>query len=179
MNNAGMTITLVIIGFAAILFSYYKDDKSVPKITKKDNKEDYYEEYGARIEELNHKIREMNEYGDFMKGELDKKHKELLFLYQMINEKSKDIHIHGEIFESTNNEIHLAAPIQEQFIQETTVEQKSNKQKMNNNQMILEFSEKGYSIKEIAQMLDIGQGEVKLVLDLYEWGEKVWNKIIG
>ncbi|PKM95738.1 MAG: hypothetical protein CVU84_02745 [Firmicutes bacterium HGW-Firmicutes-1] len=169
MNYAGMTITLVILGFGAILWSYYKDDKSMPKTTKNDDNEDYYNEYGARIEELNHKIREMNEYGEFMKSELDKKHKELLFLYQMINEKSKDINGNSEVFNSVKEEMRLEVTNKEQFQPQTTMlEQKTEQLKTNHNQMILEFSEKGYSIKEIAQMLEIGQGEVKLVLDLFE-----------
>ncbi|PKM49871.1 MAG: hypothetical protein CVV02_14105 [Firmicutes bacterium HGW-Firmicutes-7] len=169
MNYAGMTITLVILGFGAILWSYYKEDKNMPQIIKKDSKEDYYEEYGARIDELNNKIREMNEYGEFMKSELDKKHKELLFLYQMINEKSKDINCSSEVFEIVQKDSGVDNQIQEQVSPtQEPYEEGDQLRKINHNQMILEFSEKGYSIKEIAQMLDIGQGEVKLVLDLYE-----------
>lgn len=158
-----VTIILLIIGVLAILFSCYYNNICKHEIKDEVNKEyskEYYDEYGARIEELNRKILEINEYGEFMLNELEKKHKELLFLYQLINEKTKEI-------EGMETAVSLN---QDEDLYENKLT--NNPKRINYNQMIIEFSEKGYNIKEIAQLLDIGQGEVKLVLELYERGEK-------
>ena len=40
--------------------------------------------------------------------------------------------------------------------------------KVNHNEEILALHDKGYSILEISKMLEMGQGEVKFVLDMYE-----------
>lgn len=169
----GITITLIIIGLSAVLWSYY-DNKTVTVVEKKsvkeDENQDYYEEYSARIEELNHKILELNEYGGFLKNELDNKHKELMFLYQLIHEKTKEIKENSFI---ESGEVVFIKDKQEKDFNlneapKFEVESDSEGQQINFNQLILELSEKGYTIKEIAQLLEIGQGEVKLVLDLYE-----------
>lgn len=177
----GITITLIIIGLSAILWSYF-NDTNTPVINKKQSKEnlndDYYEEYSARIEELNQKILELNEYGGFLKNELDNKHKELMFLYQLIHEKTKDIRqnidlepdmsLMGECQPIDDNNIKIIEDV-------SNLQEGEMSQQINFNQLILELSKKGYSIKEIAQLLEVGQGEVKLVLDLYEWGV-IWKK---
>lgn len=173
----GITITLVVLGLGAILWSYY-DFKTIPIKAKeefKNKNNEYYEEYGARIDELNQKILELNEYGGFLKSELDKKHKELLFLYQLIHEKTLEIKENKEnnyISYNSDSEEDLPLHVKaDNIINNTTFEQDvTDVHQVSFNQMILELSEKGYSIKEIAQLLEVGQGEVKLVLDLYEWG---------
>lgn len=174
-----ITIILLIIGIIAILFSHFYDNTNNLNQDKKNQDknqdnfdQDYYDEYGARIDELNNKILEINEYGDFMINELDKKHKELLFLYQLINEKSKEIEkpeIKDVDEKEANEEITNEEITNEKVIKET---EKINQKNSNYNQIIIEFSKKGYNIKEIARLLDIGQGEVNLVLELYEKGGK-------
>lgn len=163
----GMMIALIILGICTILWSYYKDQYAVstPHKTKNDNVQEQYEEYGARIDELNRKILELNEYSEFMRLELDKKHKELLFLYQLINEKTKEIKGQNEVTNPINDgQLTLDS---EQNTEKVMVN-KTEQQKSNHNKMILQLSERGYLVKDIAQMLDIGQGEVKLVLNLFE-----------
>ncbi|MBC7959013.1 MAG: hypothetical protein H7X94_04025 [Vallitaleaceae bacterium] len=167
MMYQGMTIVLIILGIGAIVLSFYKDQKPVSSTYKNKsvNEQEQYEEYSARIEEVNKKILELNEYSEFMKSELDKKHKELLFLYQLIHEKTKEIKSLGDIVitesssieQNPETDVTLAIPTQAAEIQ-----------KFNNNKMILQLSQRGYSVKDIAQTLEIGQGEVKLVLDLFE-----------
>lgn len=163
----GLTIALIILGIGAIFWSFYKDQGDLPtsKRAKAENEQEQYEEYGARINELNGKILELNEYSEFMKSELDKKHKELLFLYQLINEKSKEIKGQSEeVIHVTEKESISIIPPPENI----KLVDKAEQQKLNHNKMILQLSERGYSIKDIAQMLEIGQGEVKLVLNLFE-----------
>ncbi len=242
MSYESITMFLLFLGGAAVFWSYYGYNSKtiIPKKTKTEKMDnELYEEYGARIEELNYKILEINEYGGFLKGELDKKHKELLFLYQLIHEKTLEIKELKEQKDSkpkSGDEFKEEIPLnnkQEQKKSEAAIINKkhnnsraiynipqkekvkvlsennknikdsligSEKNQMVNSdeeiefnqlfnkelsrnenikkdntktdnsykQVILELSEKGYSIIEIAQMLDIGQGEVQLVLDLYE-----------
>ncbi len=163
----GLTVALIIIGIGVIFWSFYRDQNTMntPKRVKSENDQAQYEEYGARIEELNRKILEINEYSEYMKSELDKKHKELLFLYQLINEKTKEI-------KGQNGEAHQTEAIEILPLLQVTTDhkyrEKTEQIKQNNNKMILQLSERGYPVKDIAQMLDIGQGEVKLVLNLFE-----------
>ena len=42
---------------------------------------------------------------------------------------------------------------------------------MSNNEKILKLNEKGIAVKEIAKQLNLGIGEVKLVIDLYKGGK--------
>lgn len=150
-----VTILLILLGLLIVIISFYIKDKNSSENTLYSN--EHYEEFGARIEELNNKILQVNEYSEFIKAELEDKHKELLFLYQMINEKSKQI---NSIDSNIDNSDDSAKDYEEL----------SNKiePKKNNNKLILELSNKGYTVKEISRMLDIAQGEVKLVLDLYK-----------
>lgn len=151
----GLTITLIFFGIGIILFSFFRD-KMIQDRNELEEKNTHYEEYGARIEELNQKILEINEYTEFMKSELDSKHKELLFLYQLIRERNKEMEP-SEPFIVSNESIEVEK-------KEDIEEIKSS----NNNEMILQLSKKGYRIEEIAQILDIGKGEVKLVIELYK-----------
>lgn len=52
-------------------------------------------------------------------------------------------------------------------IQESRQDMISDELSMNNNQRILKLHKEGKSIVEIAKELNLGQGEVKLVIDLY------------
>lgn len=243
MSYESITLVLLFLGGTAVFWSYYGFNTTtvIQKKTKPEKMDnELYEEYGARIEELNHKILEINEYGGFLKGELDKKHKELLFLYQLIHEKTIEIkelkeqnylkqqstdiiqeNNHRKIkdleqkklnnikskdnynnsrailsgsakekketfFENEkeegidlisgkkqkNDNVEQELEFDQVFNEELSRKEKADKVNTNNDNsykhVILELSEKGYSIIEIAQMLDIGQGEVQLVLDLYE-----------
>jgi chromosome segregation ATPase len=165
-----VTIIFLIAGMAIVISSYYLDSnkRKEKKIQDKNKREEDYEEYGARIEELNKKILELNEYYEFMKGEMDSKHKELLFLYQIINDKSKEINnlevkakaeYKDQVVCEVNND--TAEAVLEEMIANQTEHKNSKKR-------IINLSEQGYSVKEIARMLDIGQGEVKLVLNLFK-----------
>jgi L-rhamnose mutarotase len=154
----GVTLFIIIIGIIVILASFL--------VNKAESDKDHvvqledYEEYQSRIKEINQKILELNDYSVFMKTELEGKHKELLFLYQLIRDKEKSL---NQI--ESSQVITLQQPkISEQntFLgHEHVVQENSNKR-------IIELSQKGYSISEIAKMLEIGQGQVKLVLDLYK-----------
>lgn len=168
----------------------------------------------------NTKILEMNEYAESVLGEINRNHNETVFLYDMLNEKAKEIKttvkdvnntkrqvekIHAEVKASddipvdNNTDAVNESKQQEKDSKDTkdiakerlTALNKKNNEKikssdgkrkvnrqaekldpdMSSNEKILKLSEMGVSVKEIAKQLNLGIGEVKLVIDLYKGGK--------
>ena len=166
----------------------------------------------------------MNEYAESVLGEINRNHNETVFLYDMLNEKAKEIKttvkdvnnakkqvekIHAEVKESddivvnmhdkTDNDAktayendgyadkdtkdtakeRLTALVKknDDKIKSSDGRKKVNRQaeklapEMSNNEKILKLNEKGIAVKEIAKQLNLGIGEVKLVIDLYKGGK--------
>lgn len=168
----------------------------------------------------NTKILEMNEYAESVLGEINRNHNETVFLYDMLNEKAKEIKttvkdanntrrqvekIHAEVKASddvpadNNTDAVNESKKQEKDSMDTkdiakerlTALNKKNNEKikssegkrkvnrqvekldpdMSSNEKILKLNEMGVSVKEIAKQLNLGIGEVKLVIDLYKGGK--------
>lgn len=168
----------------------------------------------------NTKILEMNEYAESVLGEINRNHNETVFLYDMLNEKAKEIKttvkdanntkrqvekIHAEVKASddvpadNNTDAVNESKKQEKDSMDTkdiakerlTALNKKNNEKikssegkrkvnrqvekldpdMSSNEKILKLNEMGISVKEIAKQLNLGIGEVKLVIDLYKGGK--------
>ena len=168
----------------------------------------------------NTKILEMNEYAESVLGEVNRNHNETVFLYDMLNEKAKEIKttvkdanntkrqvekLHAEVKASddvpadNNTDAVNESKKQEKDSMDTkdiakerlTALNKKNNEKikssegkrkvnrqvekldpdMSSNEKILKLNEMGVSVKEIAKQLNLGIGEVKLVIDLYKGGK--------
>ena len=172
----------------------------------------------------NTKILEMNEYAESVLGEINRNHNETVFLYDMLNEKAKEIKttvkdvnnakkqvekIHAEVKESDDivvnvhdktdndaktayeNDVYADKDTKDTAKERLTALVKKNDDKikssdgrkkvnrqaeklapeMSNNEKILKLNEKGIAVKEIAKQLNLGIGEVKLVIDLYKGGK--------
>lgn len=168
----------------------------------------------------NTKILEMNEYAESVLGEINRNHNETVFLYDMLNEKAKEIKttvkdanntkrqvekIHAEVKASddvpadNNTDAVNESKKQEKDSMDTkdiakerlTALNKKNNEKikssegkrkvnrqvekldpdMSSDEKILKLNEMGVSVKEIAKQLNLGIGEVKLVIDLYKGGK--------
>ncbi len=161
----GLILTVIVIGIiviiVSILYSRYEQQKLQSSKEKKEKNQDEKIEY----DDVRQKIIELNEYGEYLKAELDKKHKELLFLYQMVSEKQKEVtNIYAEaqvdkpISDSTNEEISDAGNAKEVL---------ADQELMNYNELILKLAKEGKSSTDIAKQLHIGKGQVDLVLNLY------------
>lgn len=108
----GIEVTLLIIGgivFAAsFIFSFNSDKKAEREFTlsdkqKEDMKNQIIAVFDEQLEGLtekteiqldkmsNEKIMEMNEYSETILGEINRNHNEVMFLYDMLNEKKKEI----------------------------------------------------------------------------------------
>jgi hypothetical protein len=167
-----LVLISIIFGIICIIISFLLKDKSEiieeeqyefeevnPKEDNNINKEDI-------INEVNDKILELNDYSNFIKKELNDKHKELLFLYQLINEKETNIKKIAEdnLYKEETPKNKEPITIFDDLPLDESVD---NKIKDQNNQ-ILSLYKEGYNVTEIAKALNVGKGEIKLILDLYK-----------
>lgn len=153
----------------------------------------------------NEKIQAVNEYSDTVLVEIHKNHKEVLFLYDMLNDKQQSIQNAikdvDKITKSVGDKVSkeqetvLVPPVEEasmnkkpdkeekvqdiftpfiskEICSDQTVKDsdfivgvENNK---NNKEKILNLHKSGKSTVTIAKELDLGVGEVKLVIDLFE-----------
>ncbi|TCK97922.1 hypothetical protein EDC19_0324 [Natranaerovirga hydrolytica] len=167
---------------------------------KKENETNHHEPFDEPIQEDDSmdtkKIMAINEYSDYVLEEIEKKHKELLFMYQIINEKEKNLkHSISQIHEkdgykvsdgkkNPDNEIEK---VDQDKIHDHTENQRVNEELIskdydaedvdkviidesftNYNKEVLDLYRTGQSIKQIAKDLDIGIGEVRLIIDLFK-----------
>ncbi len=142
----------------------------------------------------NQKIMAVNEYSETVLEDINKNHKEVLFLYDMLNDKEKNIQSAVSKAEKTVKDIQVQADAtdEEKPVEEFTerkpkkiseasgaanserVEEpdisftKEEGSEGNHNERILEMHKQGKSNVAIAKELGLGVGEVKLVIDLFE-----------
>lgn len=137
----------------------------------------------------NTKILEMQEYADTILGEMNRNHNETMFLYDMLNDKSKEIKLIvrniNNAMTADNRQVSAAAReiavsqdeegsndseiIEKLFVQaanEEAGEIPDDDGSMNVNENILRLYRSGKSVLEIAKELNLGVGQTKLVIDL-------------
>lgn len=134
----------------------------------------------------NEKISAVSEFSETVLQDIHKSHQEVMFLYDMLHDKQKNLRETAKevdrtsaIAKETKNELENAVKLyQEELVQEPSApEQKQaelpevdveNVSGANNNEKILEMHKQGKSNVAIAKELGLGVGEVKLVIDLFE-----------
>ena len=140
----------------------------------------------------NQKINELAEYSDTVLGEINKNHSEVMFLYDMLNNKHANIkdtvskvdkavkaaEDKVKAIDDTpavkTEETEKVIPADEPAKTEEAVSPEigfmgeTAEEGQNNNEKILEMHRQGKSTVAIARELGLGVGEVKLVIDLYK-----------
>jgi LmbE family N-acetylglucosaminyl deacetylase len=152
----------------------------------------------------NEKIMAVNEFSDQIMEKIKRNHEEVVFLYNMLNDKEKELKLtvreidsskkkvqdilnskaEGDKLQAVKNEKTQAAAkaiSQERNPQDTKqVKQGARPSEAstqlstisgpnsNSNSQILALYSQGRSVVEISKLLGLGQGEVKLVIDLYK-----------
>lgn len=122
--------------------------------------------------ETNEKIRQISEYSDSVIESMNKSHDEIMFLYDMLNDKQ-------EKAEKMVSELKSAESSFRNIIYEAEEEPEktldnSDKVKSDENEnddlksMIVRLKSQGFSDLEIAKKTGYGIGEVRLVLGLYQ-----------
>lgn len=138
----------------------------------------------------NEKIMAVSEYSDTVLKEIHRNHEEVMFLYDMLNDKHQNL---KNTVTEVNKTVKEATDLKQEFeteqsfkmltpesivvAEEDIVEKKEPQEEEavqlqedegNSNEAILTLYKQGASQVEIAQQLGLGVGEVKLVIDLYQ-----------
>ena len=113
-------------------------------------------------------ISELNKMGSLIKSDIDSKYKEILFLYDLIEDKHKQIEA---LVNQTSTRQVIFEPIVEQqpepFAPEPFVVESDIPRPIKpNHKAIIQMNERGFSVADIAKELGIGQGEVQLILSI-------------
>lgn len=227
----GLEIVLLLIGVACIAGSFIffnkldpvsHQDFSINTELSEKQKEDIRSQiikiYNDQSDELsekteialeklsNQKIKELSEYSETVLSEINKTHDKVMFLYDMLSEKNKEVNSTVRDLSVAKNQLDKAISEQAAAKAAETVEQPVAKPKTtrtrkktqasaadtaessqaeevseeavkpakkkssanNRNKEILELHNAGMDNLEIAKELNIGTGEVKLVLDLFK-----------
>ncbi len=144
----------------------------------------------------NEKIMAVSEYSNTILDEINKSHKEVMFLYDMLTDKQTDLKNTVRKAEATAKEVNDAEkkategrkkrkkkeddfePVE--MIKDTISKEEeervlpekaigpNHEMPDNNNDKIIELHKKGRTNVEIAKELNLGVGEVTLVIDLFE-----------
>ncbi|MDD3172586.1 MAG: DUF6115 domain-containing protein [Herbinix sp.] len=150
----------------------------------------------------NEKIMAVNDFSDQILEKIKRNHEEVIFLYNMLNDKEKELKSAVKEIDSSKKKVQdilenkskndglqvvketqtqaASKPVTQAARIENTVKVVNNPTDMpqdistlnsvgvNKNTKILNLYSKGKSVMEISKLLDMGQGEVKLVIDLFK-----------
>lgn len=128
----------------------------------------------ARLDKIsNTKILEMNEYADGVLKEINRNHNEVMFMYDMLNEKDKEIKTTVKDVNVTRmnrgyayNDAKQQSAMEEQKIVMQDIEDFVLDESLSTHDKIRQLYSNGYNDVEIAKRLKIGVGEVRLVINL-------------
>lgn len=148
----------------------------------------------------NEKIMAVNEFSDQILEKIKRNHEEVVFLYNMLNDKEKELKAVVREIDSSKKKVQdiidskkdalktqtskktmttqAAAVSASQAAKLVKPEQRPQEEisdtitlsslSSNNNTQILSLFSQGKSVIEISRLLGLGQGEVKLVIDLFK-----------
>lgn len=128
----------------------------------------------ARLDKIsNTKILEMNEYADDVLKEINRNHNEVMFMYDMLNEKDKEIKTTVKDVNVTRmnrgyayNDAKQQSAMEEPKIVMQDIEDFVLDESLSTHDKIRQLYSNGYNDVEIAKRLKIGVGEVRLVINL-------------
>lgn len=208
-NMTGLEIFLVILGLIVVigsfLFSEHLEskktsvqegisDSTIAAVSKEKIKEQIDETVNNLIDDTvertevlldktsNEKMIAISEYSDKVLEEINKTHNEVMFLYNMLNDKEHDIKNTIKEIDRVKFEASRIVEEQPKMVIEDKAEAENNlrtqneyavpiseenEQQGNNNELILQMAKQDKSIMQIAKELGLGIGEVRLVIDLY------------
>jgi len=132
----------------------------------------------------NEKIMAIDEFSNQLLEKIENNHQEVVFMYNMLNEKQKEIKkVIAEPVATKKTEVMKQNPVAKKEAPKKEVAKKEVQKKQvatsskeekptvnvpgNVNLQIQKMHKEGKSVLEISKALDIGQGEVKLVIALY------------
>ncbi|NLL72931.1 MAG: hypothetical protein GX237_05330 [Clostridiales bacterium] len=201
-----LEIIMLLIGIAVIIISsiIVKNKSSEGDISKEKEQDkllkisqEYKEKLTATSDELmadteeylsrlsNEKIMAVSEFSDQVLEKINYNHEEVVFLYNMLNNKEKELKELVKEFGNTEQKTkdyiednkYESGPdkpkrinVQAQAMNgsSSSVDEEASQSTTINNAEILKLHSEGQSIMEISKQLGIGQGEIKLIIELYK-----------
>lgn len=148
----------------------------------------------------NEKIMAVDEFSDTVLEKINQNHSEVIFLYNMLNEKEKElkdllaeVNIAAKDANAGTSEAKSRKTEKQPSSKSISKQEKSQpkhaineeerkvmegltktqkQREANTREEILSMYKKGESVTDIAQKLKMGKGEVKLIIDLYQGAKK-------
>ena len=168
-STAVIGVLLIIISF---LFPKEKRNREEITITKESDKllEQREDNLIKTINEADDAIEQLNDISKQIFLQQEEKYQELLYLYEIIEQKKKELTNISE-----NEQLKENLNVNQTLLDNTKEDiNKEAAESISKYDEIFKLNEQGYSITEIAKKLNMGQGEVNLVLELKKRGE--YNK---
>lgn len=151
----------IVVGIGLIVFSvinFNPKEEGLDSFNTNLDTDRALEKLAISINDADNAIDELSKLSQNIFDEINTKYQELLYLYSFIDEKQKELSLNYEKVDlSVSNDLHILGESNSQ----STVTNLNNKHKE-----ILSLYNKGMSVSEIAKALNLGQGEVKLIIDL-------------
>lgn len=139
-------IIFVFVGFALIVFSFVKkENKNGHDLSQLESISDFV---NKSIEEVDNAIEHLNKLSNNVFEEFEEKYQELLFLYKQIDEKKDKI-------DKSNNSKSKSHNKSVNFVYDNPHLEEIKKLQM-----------QGMSVLDISKKLNMGQGEVKFIMEL-------------
>lgn len=191
-------LVVLIVGFMAVtVFSL----GAMLVVRRREKKLEDEREIGKTVEELDEALdaalKEINRLGTLINNEIDEKYKAMLFLYNLVDDKKKEIdesadsevisEMMEKYIETHKDKLRLISGVEEtvpvppivesQNSQESQPEEQPEAEKKPKkianprHKQIYDMREEGKNPEQIAKELNMGQGEVKLILDLIDRAE--------
>ena len=151
--------------------SDYDSAKQVSQVSKaiddiiEKKMQDIEEKTEASLDKIsNTKILEMNEYADNVLKEINRNHNEVMFMYDMLNEKDKEIKTTVKSVNATNTQARGMGTVRERLIkldetqkapQRISVDEFPLDDKLDKNQKIMTLYNNGYNDIDIAKRLSL------------------------
>ena len=148
--------------------SDYDSAKQVSQVSKaiddiiEKKMQDIEEKTEASLDKIsNTKILEMNEYADNVLKEINRNHNEVMFMYDMLNEKDKEIKTTVKSVNATNTQARGMGTVRERLIkldetqkapQRISVDEFPLDDKLDKNQKIMTLYNNGYNDIDIANV---------------------------
>lgn len=153
----------VIVGIGLIVFSVVNfNPKNKDKESEAFETDYTIKKLEASINDADNAIEELSKLSENIFEEISLKYQELLYLYSLIDEKHKELNY--------GNEKTDVSVVNNTSTPNLNVNNKDLMSVLNSSnpkhKEIRELNSRGLSVSEIAKKLNLGQGEVKLVLEL-------------
>lgn len=169
--------TMIVIGLAAVIISFRISDKKVSNTAEVDMEanmqkfDEVKEELSQKAESIlestddklstlsNEKIMGMNEYSDQVMDKIEKNHAEVVFLYDMLNEKQEEVKQLVHDIDSLKAEIHNEAAKGYQSIKEQERQLDELKKDMETESLRLDQDKKEIADKMEKERTDIAENK--------------------